>query len=92
VMPLHLYFDSPELFDAIIQGTAPHETLPEAGDLTLITKHNGALSGRAIAMLTFKVEVDGKVRRAQAVTSIKLLKTMLMAIDRLYDDDGWPRK
>lgn len=92
MIPLHIYFDAPERFDAIIQGTAPLPTLPEGGDLTLITKHDGAISGRAIAMLTFTVEVDGKMRQAQAVTSIKLLKWMLQVLDGRYDDDGFPHE
>jgi len=90
VIPLTLHFDAPEMFDAIIQGTAPHATLPEGGDLTLITKHDGAISSRAIAMWTFTVEMDGKMRRAQAVTSIKLLKSALRMLDAKYNDDGFP--
>jgi len=90
MIPLSLHFNAPEMFDAIIQGTAPHPTLPEGGDLTLITKHDGAISGRAIAMWTFTVEVDGKMRRAQAVTSIKLLKGALRMLDAKYNDEGFP--
>ena len=91
MIPLHMYFDAPEMFDAIIQGTAQHPTLPEGGDLSVITKHDGAISGRAIAMLTFTVQVEGVSMIAQAVTSIKLLKQMLRMIDAKYTDDGWPK-
>ena len=88
---LTLKFDSGTLFDAIIQNMAPGETLAEGGDLELITKHSATQSGRAIAMLTFTVQVDGQLKRAQAVTSIRLLKTALRAIEAKYDDDGFPR-
>ena len=91
MIPLILHFDAPELFDEIILGTAPLETLPEGGDLSLITKHGGTVSGRAIAMLTFTAQVDGRMRRAQSVTPVKLLKSALRALDARYDDDGFPR-
>jgi hypothetical protein len=90
VIPLSIHLNSPELFDAIIQGTAPHDTLPEGADLALIIKHGGTESGRAIAMLTFTVEVDGKMRRAQAVTSVKLLKACLKMLNGRYTDEGFP--
>jgi hypothetical protein len=90
VISFHFHFNSPELFDAIIQGTAPHDTLPEGGDLMLITKHGGTESERAIAMLTFTVEVGGKMRRAQAVTTVKLLKACLKMLNGRYTDEGFP--
>jgi hypothetical protein len=48
MIPLKVHLNAPEIFDAIIQGTAPHITMPEGGDLTLITKDGGAISGRAM--------------------------------------------
>lgn len=71
-------------FDAIIE-----HSLPECGDLEVITKDAGTESGRGIVMVTFTVRLpDGAWGRAQAVTSMRLFRGMATSIAAIYNDDG----
>lgn len=71
---------------------AIHEGLPEGGDVELITKDAGTQNGRAVACITFTVEVNGEHKRAQTVTSVRNLLTALTLLQGRYDEDGKPRK
>lgn len=63
-------------FDAALQGT-----LPEAGDLCIITKDRATEGGNPGALLTFTVGLpDGKFARAQAVATVK---NLILALDVL---------
>lgn len=85
-LPVNL--NDTELFDNTVRGLDGVQTLRDAGDLQIITKDQGTEGGRAIACLTFSVEVDGKLVRAQTVTTVRLLATALSALRGRYDVDG----
>lgn len=80
-----------ELFDKTVHGRDGMRTLMDAGDLQIITKDEGTESGRAVACLTFTVDVDGKPVRAQTVTTVRLLTMVLSILKGRYGDDGAPR-
>lgn len=87
--PVSVSLDNEKGFDLVVHGPA---SLPHADQLLIVTKDNGTESGRAIAALTFEVQLpDGSMRRAQYTTTIRLLKTALQILDGRYDDDGRPR-
>jgi len=71
-------------FDEVIQNS-----LPDGGDLEIITKDAGMQSGRGIVMFTFTVDVGGKACRAQTVTTMRNFRAIAMAIASTYDDDGF---
>lgn len=73
-------------FDAVII-----DSLPDYGDVRLITKDDATDGGQAAVMLTFTVDVNGERRAVQTVTTMRLLKTAFAAINAKYDDDGRPR-
>ncbi len=78
--------NKPEDFDAAIQTS-----LPELGDICLITKHGATQSGRTAVMLTFHVQLpDGTIRRVQAVTTMKLFRTIATTFLNTYTDEGMP--
>jgi len=85
-LPLSLGQDSE--FDATVHGRDGVPTLRDGGDLRIITKDEGTEAGRALACLTFTVEVDGKPVRAQTVTTVRLLVTALHALMGRYGNDG----
>jgi hypothetical protein len=67
-----------EAFDAVLKNS-----LPEGGDLTIITKDFGTVGGNPVAMITFTVEVNGERKTAQTVTTLKLLLTILNVFQNL---------
>lgn len=72
---------------------AVHGGLPEGGDLSIITRDDVTVdTHRAMACLTFSVEVNGELKRAQTVTSVRNLKVLLRILDARYDDEGRPRR
>ena len=75
-------------FDEAVHGTADQAALPSGSDLTVITKDAGTVSGRAVAVLTWSVEVDGRRRRAQYTVSIRHLRALLAIVNGAYDEDG----
>lgn len=84
--------DNTELFDAIINSKTAVPTLKDGGDLSIVTKH-GMMepSGAAGACLTFTVDTDGTLSRAQTVVSVKILITLLRILESSYTDEGLPR-
>lgn len=85
-LPINL--NDAELFDKTVHGQDGVRTLMDAGDLRLITKDNATDSGRALACLTFTVDVDGKPARVQTVTTVRLLTTALHALLGRYGHEG----
>jgi len=77
--------DRPKEFDDAVHGH-----LAQASHIRLITKHNGTESGRAVACITFDVEIDGKIHTAQAVTTMRLLRTACEIILAKYNNEGYP--
>lgn len=84
--------DKRTLFDNIIHGRDGVRTLPDSGDLTIVTKHGAMESGRAAACLTFTVEVSGKRARARTVVPVRLLLSTLRILQTIYSEDGMPRE
>lgn len=71
-----------ELYDAVIA-----DSLPECGDLAVITKDGGMESGAAGAVITFTVQLpDGTIGRAQAATTVRLLISLGAALSGRYGD------
>ena len=60
------------------------DILQDGGDLTLVTKNNATVAGKPAVMLTFSVEVDGKLRQAQTVTTVAALLTATAALKEKY--------
>ncbi len=53
----------------------------ECGDLQLVTKTDGTMTGNPVVMITFTTrQPDGTLQKVQAVTSVKLLVTAAEAI------------
>lgn len=83
--------DTGKDYDTLLRGLDGVRTLPENGDLAICTKHGAMESGRAGAIITFTVDVDGKLCRAQAVTPVRQLIAALKLLQAKYTDDGMPR-
>lgn len=73
-----------ERFDEVIKNS-----LPDGGDLEVITKDAGMVSGRGIVMFTFSVDVGGEVKRVQTVTTMRNFRAIANAIVSTYDDEGF---
>jgi hypothetical protein len=72
-------------FDDVIKNS-----LPDGGDMEIITKDAGMESGRGIVMITFTVALrDGTLARAQSVTTMRNFRAIANAIASTYDDDGF---
>jgi hypothetical protein len=84
---IHIQFDNAKAFDEAVHGG-----LAQASPISIITKHGGTVEGKAIAVVTFDVSVDGQIKRAQATTTVKLLRTALYAFLGAYNDEGVPEK
>lgn len=73
-----------ERVDEVIKNS-----LPDGGDLEIITKDDGMVSGRGIVMFTFSVDIGGEIRRVQTVTTMRLFRSIANAIVSTYDDEGF---
>lgn len=73
-------------YDRAVHGDDKVPSLLEGGDLAFITKDRALTSGRAGIVITFTVEVDGKLRRAQAVTTVRNMHMLAAALEGRYDD------
>lgn len=80
--------NEPEVFEKMVFGNGEMRQLQDKGDLVIVTRDDCTVEGRACAVLTFTVEVDGKPARAQIVKSVRLLKMAMRVLDGRYDDDG----
>lgn len=78
-------------FDNAVHGKDGVRTLQDGSDLAVITKDGAMDSGRAAAVLTFSVNVDGKVCRAQTVVSVRLMHSIGAALSGRYDEEGFSR-
>lgn len=83
---LNILIDQPDDFDKVLK-----DSLPECGDLVVITKHDAMQSGAAGVMITFTVKLpDGTFKRVQAVTSMKLFRSVTQIFLGTYDERGFP--
>lgn len=82
---LNVQLNGVERFDEVIGSS-----LPEGGDLEIITKDAGMKSGNGCVMFTFTVELpDGSRARAQSVTTMRMFRAIANAIVSSYDDEGF---
>lgn len=77
-------------FDKTVHGLEGVPTLQQASPMRIITKNNGTDGGRAIACVTFDVEIEGRVVRVQAVTTMRLLRGACQILMAKYTADGLP--
>lgn len=75
-------------FDAAVHSRDGTRVLAEGGDAKIITKNDATVNGRAGAVITFTVDVDGKICRAQTVVTVRNLKFALKILDAAYDEEG----
>lgn len=81
---LELQINDIDGFDAVMKSS-----LPDTGDLKIITKDAGTEGGRGIVMFTFTVQLpDGTLARAQTVTSMRSFRAIASAVAATYNDDG----
>lgn len=82
---LKLKFNKVDRFDEVLKNS-----LRDCGDLEVITKDAGTITGRGIVMFTFTVELpDGTLRRAQTVTSMRNFRAIAAAVAGTYNDEGY---
>jgi hypothetical protein len=88
---LRIQLGESDTFDNVVHGRDGVTTLRDGGDLRVVTKDGATDQGRAIACLSFTVEVDGKLVRAKTVTTVQLLVGLMSALVGRYGYDGKPR-
>lgn len=82
---LEIKINKAERYDEVIK-----DSLPECGDMEIVTKDAAMVSGRAGVMVTFRVELpDGTLKRVQSVTPMRAFRAMALALSTTYDDDGF---
>ena len=82
---LNVQLNGIERFDEVISNS-----LPEGGDLEIITKDAGMKTGNGCVMFTFTVQLpDGSRTRAQSVTTMRMFRAIANAIVTSYDDEGF---
>ena len=75
--------------DAGLYDRAIKESIPELGDMMIVTKDGAMESGRSSVMVTFRVTLpDGTIQRVQAATTVKLFKMACAALTGAYNDEG----
>jgi len=86
-----LVLNNEKEFDEAVHGGNGIRVLPDDGQLKIITKDVGTVSGRAVAVLTFGVDVDGKgdLCRAQTVVSVKMLLAAARVLRGRYNEEGF---
>jgi len=80
---LHITFDSGggKEFDKALKGT-----LPDGGDLKVITKERATAKGEPGVIITFTVQLpDGTIKRVQTVTTARLFANAGLAIATRYN-------
>lgn len=75
-------------WDRIIAESRAND-LPDDGALKIITKDGAMQSGRAGVMLTFGVQVNGKIVRVQTVQPLRSLLAAFTGIASQYTEDGY---
>lgn len=74
--------DDGKLFDELV-----HSSLPEGGDLSIVTKDNATVAGNPAAVISFTVELPGgKLARAQCVTTVRNIMAAFAILRGRYGD------
>lgn len=89
---LDLVLNSSELFDRAVRGDDKHPSVPNGANLAIITKDGAMVSGAAAAVITWSIEIGGKVRRVQYTVSVRRLHTLAAVLGVAYDEFGFRRK
>lgn len=77
---IDIRFNDVETFDKVVE-----HSLPEGGDLTIVTKDHATRDGNPAAVLTWTVQTrDGKYDRVQAAVTVRLLLQALHALMGRY--------
>lgn len=67
---LQLVLNDGRLFDKLVHGG-----VKQASSITIATKSCGTEGGKAVAVVAFDVELEGKLVHVQATTTARLLVT-----------------
>lgn len=71
-------------------GEVLKDSLPDYGDVEIITKHGVTKGGQAGVMITFSVDVNGERKRVQTVTTMALFRAVSSSFQSTYSDNGFP--
>ena len=72
-----------ELFDELV-----HNSLPEGGDLQIVTKDAATVGGKPCVCISFTVQLpDGSLGRAQCVTTLRNMMNALAVLRGRYGED-----
>lgn len=83
---LELKINKPELYNAVLK-----DSLPDFGDIEIITKHGVTKAGQAGVMITFSVQMpNGEKKRVQTCTTMSLFRAVTAAFQSTYTDRGFP--
>lgn len=85
---LSLKLGKADEYDRAVHGDDKVPSLPQGSDIELITKDVVTHGGKAGAVLCWTTEIDGKVVRCQATTTVALLQMMLAGLNGRYEDGG----
>jgi hypothetical protein len=88
---INVRLNEPALFDGLVHGCDGIRSLPEGGDIQIVTKDGGMESGRAAAVISFTVDLNGELLRAQAAIPVRLLIATLRILHARYGDEGIAR-
>lgn len=77
-----------EEYDKHVHGEPGLPSLPQGSDIVLITKDFGTVNERALAVISFETEIDGKRYRCQATTTVAILQMMAASLNGRYEDGG----
>lgn len=75
-------------YDRAVHGDDKVPSLPQGTDMEITTKDVGTENGKAIAVLHWTTEVNGKVMRCQATTTVALLLMVAAGLSGRYDEGG----
>lgn len=75
-------------YDRAVHGDDAIRSLPQGSDIEIITKDDGTVGRNGIAVLCWTTEIDGKVARCQATTTVALLQVALAGLNGRYEEGG----
>lgn len=89
---LDIVLNNAELFDRAVRGDDKHPSVPNGANLAIITKDGAMVSGAAAAVITWSIEIGGKIRRVQYTVSLRRLHALNLVLRGAYDEYGFRRK
>jgi hypothetical protein len=83
---ISIKLNDPEAFDRILRGP---DSLPDAGEMSMVTKDNGTAAGRPCVLLSHWVKCpDGSIKLAQTTITGRLFANMAATFRGRYGPDG----